>query len=410
MTSARVRGAWPRSTSIITVVLGIALPCGCRVERDVPSPSVSSLETAPDRTPPEQGKTCCKTDETPAAGSTSAPVFAPGKPRPIVVPDVKLVDQDGKEVRFYHDLVKGKVVAINFVFTSCKAACPLLGAGFSKLQTRLGDRLGKDCSLISVSVDPAVDRPERLQEWAAQFGARPGWTLVTASKTGKDQLDTLLKALQVYSPEKTDHSQSVLVVDGNSLEGWSSQRTAGTDELVAMIDAALQIRGSRNYFTDTTLVDQDGRRLRFYTDLIQGKVVVIHPFFSSCTGSCTVMASALSKLQDRLGDRLGKEVVLLSLTVDPATDQVQRLAEHARKLGTRPGWHLLTGEKDDLEQVERRLGQFVEQREAHSTVIVVGNESSGLWLKHLDPRDSDGLIAKVEQALADGQSAPPLKQ
>jgi protein SCO1/2 len=216
----------------------------------------------------------------------------------------------------------------------------------------------------------------------------------------------LLKALQIYSPEKTEHSQSVFVIDGTSLEGWNSRRAAGTDELVAMIDAALKSQGGRKYFTDTTLVDQDGRRLRFYTDLIKGKVVVIHPFFTSCTGSCLAMTSTLTKLQDRLGDRLGKDVVLLSMTVDPATDQEQRLAEHARKLRAQPGWHLLTGAKKDLEEVERRLGQYVENREAHNTIIIVGNEASGLWLKHADPRDADGLIAKVEQALADGRSAP----
>jgi protein SCO1/2 len=348
---------------------------------------------------------CCKNTDANATSAPPAVATNLGPSRWINIPDVRMLDQDGKPVRFYEELVKGKVVAINFVFTSCKAACPLLGAGFSKIQDRLGDRLGKEISLISVSVDPAVDRPERMKNWAAQYGARLGWTLVTASETGKDQLDTLLKAMQIYSPEKTDHSQSVFVVDGTSLQGWSSRRIAGTDELVAMIDAAQKTRGGRNYFTDTTLVDQDGRRLRFYTDLIKGKVVVIHPFFTSCTGSCLMMTSTLTKLQDRLGDRLGKEVVLLSLTVDPATDQEERLAEHARKLKTQPGWHLLTGEKKDLEAVGRRLGQYVENREAHSTVLIVGNEASGLWLKHADPRDADGLFAKVEQALADGVGA-----
>ena len=351
MTQTRERGVWPLAASVL-VITPIVILSGCRGDNNAPSPpsstAVVSLELAPDRTAQDQAKSCCKSDETLAADSKSSTVSVPGKSRPINIPDVKLVDQDGKEIRFYEDLVKGKVVAINFVFTSCKAACPLLGAGFSKLQDRLGDRLGQDCALISVSVDPVVDRPERLKEWAAQYGARPGWTQVTASETGKDQLDTLLKALQVYSPEKTGHSQSVMVVDGNSLEGWSSRRTAGTDELVAMIDAALKTQGGRNYFTDITLVDQDGRRLRFYTDLIKGKVVVIHPFFTSCTGSCVMMADTLTKLQDRLGDRMDKQVVLLSLTVDPATDQEQRLAEHARKLKVRQGWHLLTGEKQDL--------------------------------------------------------------
>ncbi|QEH38561.1 hypothetical protein OJF2_71640 [Aquisphaera giovannonii] len=377
---------------------------GCRVEPDsssrpLPDVAAAGAQAVPATEAPAAA--CCKVDGARDAGSDPASPPSPGKPRTIDIPDVKLVDQDGKPVHFYRDLVKGRVVAINFVFTSCKAACPLLGAGFAKLQDRLGERLGTECALISISVDPAVDRPDRLKEWAARYGARPGWTQVTASEAGFDQLVTLLKALQVYSPQKTDHSQSVLVLDGDSREGWSSRRVAGTDELMAMMEAALRIRGGRNYFTDTTLVDQDGRRLRLYSDLIRGKVVVVHPFFTSCKGSCLVMADALTKLQDRLGDRLDRQVVLLSLTVDPATDRVPQMAEYARRLKARPGWHLLTGEKKDLEQVERRLGQYVESREAHSTTIVVGNEATGLWLKHLDPRDADGLLAKVEQAVAD---------
>jgi cytochrome oxidase Cu insertion factor (SCO1/SenC/PrrC family) len=365
------------------------------------------VEVASDAAVTEQPKSCCKADDALATeGQTlsASPIAVPS--RKITIPDVRLLDQDGREVRFYQDLVKNKIAAINFIFTSCKAACPLLGAGFSKLQERLGERLAKECALISVSVDPAVDRPDRLKAWASQFGARAGWTQVTAADGGKHELDTLLKGLQVYSPEKTSHSQSVLVVDGDSLEGWSSQRTAGTDELMAMIDLAIKTRGGRNYFTDATLIDQDGHRLRFYSDLIKGKVVVIHPFFTSCTGSCVTMADTLTKLQDRLGNRLGNQVVLISLTVDPATDKVQRLAEHARKVNARPGWHLLTGEKNDLEEVERKLGQYVPVRESHSTTMIVGNEASGLWFKHLDPRDVNGLLARVEEALADGRDAP----
>ncbi len=223
MTINRHRGVWSLAVSIF-VIAPIAILSGCDAGKETSSSFANEVAPVekPAEVPTRDQAECCKTDAAPYADSTPPRESFPGKPRRIAIPDVNLVDQDGKSVRFYEDLVKGKVVAINFVFTSCKAACPLLGAGFSRLQERLGDRLGNDCALISVSVDPAVDRPERLKSWAAQYGARPGWTLVTASETGKDQLDTLLKALQVYSPEKTDHSQSVLVVDGNSLEGWSS--------------------------------------------------------------------------------------------------------------------------------------------------------------------------------------------
>ncbi|HEX4962272.1 MAG TPA: SCO family protein [Thermoanaerobaculia bacterium] len=121
------------------------------------------------------------------------------------VPDVALVDQNGKPVRFYTDLVKGRVVVMNFVFTTCTTICPPMGANFAKLQKLLA---GKDVRLISVSVDPATDTPERLKAWAQKFGAGPGWTLVTGNK---DEVIRLLKALGVYTAGVADHSPLVLV-------------------------------------------------------------------------------------------------------------------------------------------------------------------------------------------------------
>jgi protein SCO1/2 len=121
------------------------------------------------------------------------------------VPDVALVDQDGKPVHFYSDLVKGKVVAMNFVFTSCTTICPPMGANFAKLQKLTA---GKDVHLISVSVDPGVDTPERLKAWAAKFGAGPGWTLVTGDR---NEVIHLLKALGVYTAAITEHSPLVLL-------------------------------------------------------------------------------------------------------------------------------------------------------------------------------------------------------
>ncbi|HSN85206.1 MAG TPA: SCO family protein, partial [Thermoanaerobaculia bacterium] len=115
----------------------------------------------------------------------------------IKIPDLALVDQDGKPVRFYSDLVHGKVVMINFIFTSCTTICPPMGATFGKVQELLGDRAGKDVHLIAVSVDPATDTPERMKAWGKKFGATPGWTLVTGDR---DTVVQLLKGLGVYTP------------------------------------------------------------------------------------------------------------------------------------------------------------------------------------------------------------------
>jgi protein SCO1/2 len=135
----------------------------------------------------------------------------------LAIPDVEVTTQDGDTVRFYRDLVRDRVVAINFVFTTCTTVCPPMGAIFGQLEKRLGDRAGRDVHLISVSVDPATDTPERLAEWASRFGRRPGWTLVTGDKR---TIDSLLKALAVFTPDFADHAPVALL--GNDAAGtWT---------------------------------------------------------------------------------------------------------------------------------------------------------------------------------------------
>src|SRR5215211_5411399 len=113
-----------------------------------------------------------KTNTTPDS-TTDTHSFSSAK-----IPNTRVVDQNGKELNFYTDLIKGKSVAINFVFTTCTAICPALAATFRKVQQEAQAR-GVDVQLISVSVDPTVDTPERLQEFAKKFKAEPGWTFVT---------------------------------------------------------------------------------------------------------------------------------------------------------------------------------------------------------------------------------------
>jgi protein SCO1/2 len=149
------------------------------------------------------------------------------------IPDLEVVTQDGETVHFYSDLVEDRVVAMNFVFTTCTTICPPMGAIFGQLGKRLGDRLGRDVQLISVSVDPATDTPERLSAWAARFGRTPGWTLVTGDKP---TVDALLKSLQVFTPNFEDHAPIVLL--GNDARGeWTrAYGLAPPDRLAEILD------------------------------------------------------------------------------------------------------------------------------------------------------------------------------
>jgi|SRR5215213_2100160 len=120
------------------------------------------------------------------------------------IPDVNCLDQNGKKLHFNTDLVKGKVVVINFVYTTCTYLCTRIGESTVRLQTALGDRVGRDVYLISVSTDPVTDTPEKLKAWATRLKAKDGWTLVTGEKAEIDRLLTVLtgdpSGIKTHSP------------------------------------------------------------------------------------------------------------------------------------------------------------------------------------------------------------------
>ncbi|HWT03205.1 MAG TPA: SCO family protein [Pyrinomonadaceae bacterium] len=131
------------------------------------------------------------------------------------IPDAVVYNQNGRRLNFYTDLVKGKVVAINFIFTTCTTICPPLTATFRRVQSELGEHMGRDIELISVSVDPVTDTPARLFDFAEKFKAGPGWTFVTGDQS---EIDSLLRALGVAVADKNDHTPTVLV--GNDATGY----------------------------------------------------------------------------------------------------------------------------------------------------------------------------------------------
>jgi protein SCO1/2 len=124
------------------------------------------------------------------------------------IPDVDCLDQNGKKLRFHTDLVKGKVVVISFIYTSCTYMCPRIGEGVARLQTALGDRVGRDVHLISVSTDPVTDTPEKLKAWATRLKAKEGWTWVTGEKS---EMDRLLKVLTGDSTGNKTHAPLLLI-------------------------------------------------------------------------------------------------------------------------------------------------------------------------------------------------------
>jgi cytochrome oxidase Cu insertion factor (SCO1/SenC/PrrC family) len=155
-----------------------------------------------------------------------------GSARKMNIPDVDVLDQEGRQLHFYTDLIKGKTVVINFIFTNCTTICPPLAATFARVQKEMGDKVGRDVHFISISVDPVTDTPERLKAWGAKFRAGAGWTFVTGDK---QEINKLLNALGASVARREDHSPTVIV--GNDLKAvWT--RTYGlakTSQLVGLI-------------------------------------------------------------------------------------------------------------------------------------------------------------------------------
>ena len=158
---------------------------------------------------------------------------------------------------------------------------------------------------------------------------------------------------------------------------------------------------SEKYFSDVELINQDGQKLRFYNDVLKNKVVIINTFFTTCTSVCPPMNRNLEKIQDALGDRLGKDAFLVSISVDPGTDTPLRLKDYARRFHARSGWLFLTGKKENVDWALYKLGQYVETKDDHSTIIIIGNEPKGLWKKAFGLAKPEELMRIVDDVLKD---------
>lgn len=158
---------------------------------------------------------------------------------------------------------------------------------------------------------------------------------------------------------------------------------------------------AEKYFSDVELINQDGQKMRFYSDVLKDKVVVINTFFTTCTSVCPPMNRNLERVQEFLGDRLGKNAFLVSISVDPETDTPPRLKDYSRRFHARPGWVFLTGKKENVDWALYKLGQYVETKDNHTTIIIIGNEPKGLWKKAFGLAQADQLMKIVEDVIND---------
>lgn len=155
---------------------------------------------------------------------------------------------------------------------------------------------------------------------------------------------------------------------------------------------------------DLELVDQDGRSVRFKSEAIGERIVVMDFIYTTCSTLCPVLSTIMAQVQDRLGDRLGRDVSLLSISVDPATDTPERLKESADRWGAGPGWRWLTGYKPEVDRVLDALAVYTPDFTEHPSVVLVGDGKNGGWTRFYGFPSPDEIVAKVDQLAAGRRS------
>lgn len=140
------------------------------------------------------------------------------------------------------------------------------------------------------------------------------------------------------------------------------------------------------YFPNVTLTTHDGQRVRFFDDVLKGKVVLINFIYTTCPDTCPLETARLLEVQRILGDRVGKDVFFYSITVDPKNDTQPVLKAFADNWNIPSGWKFLTGAPEDLILVRKRLGVTTEDvttkdLKEHDLSLVLGNQATGRWMK-----------------------------
>ena len=149
---------------------------------------------------------------------------------------------------------------------------------------------------------------------------------------------------------------------------------------------AQNARWGAGYFPNVELTTQDGKVVRFYDDLIKGKIVALDLIYTTCQYACPLETARLAQVQKLLGDRMGKDVFFYSITIDPDHDTPAVLKEYGEKFGAGPGWLFLTGKQADIDLISRKTGLYTEpdpnNPDGHTPSLLVGNEATGQWMRN----------------------------
>ena len=168
-------------------------------------------------------------------------------------------------------------------------------------------------------------------------------------------------------------------------------------------DAKADAQWGETHFPNVELTTQNGKKVRFYDDLIKGKVVAIELIYTTCKYSCPLETARLVQLQKLLGDRMGKDVFFYSITIDPEHDTPEVLKDYAEKYHVGPGWLFLTGKEADIKLLSRRLGLDSlpngNDPDGHTPSLLIGNEATGIWMKNSALDNTRFTALKIQELM-----------
>jgi cytochrome oxidase Cu insertion factor (SCO1/SenC/PrrC family)/copper(I)-binding protein len=163
-----------------------------------------------------------------------------------------------------------------------------------------------------------------------------------------------------------------------------------------------------DYFPNVELTTQDGEPVRFFDDLIEGKVVLVNFIYTTCVDTCPMETAQLTQVQKILGDRLGKDVFFYSISIDPEYDTPEVLKEYRDRF--RAKWTFLTGDRGDIIELRKKLGLYIEEIQDgsnnHNVNMIIGNQATGRWMKR-SPFENPYVLADQLGNWLTGWKAPP---
>jgi protein SCO1 len=187
--------------------------------------------------------------------------------------------------------------------------------------------------------------------------------------------------------------------------------TAAAVAVLLALPARADGLGGPEYFGNAPLTTQDGKVVHFYDDLLKDKAVVINLIYTHCSASCPLETAKLAQVQRLLGDRVGKDIFFYSISIDPERDTPRALKAYAQRFHVKPGWLFLTGKKDDIRVISKKLGLAsltdASNRDGHQPALIFGRDSTGQWMRNSAMDNPRFLVTTILHFLDGFTAAAP---